>query len=34
MDVLFSEYERENLADRYGSFIIDLVMRGLSPRSA
>jgi TetR/AcrR family transcriptional regulator len=34
MDVLFSEYERESLTDRYGSFIIDLVMRGLSPRVA
>lgn len=34
IDVLFSEYERENLAHRYGGFIVDLVMRGLSPRSA
>jgi TetR/AcrR family transcriptional regulator len=33
MDVLFSEYEQENLADRYGDFIVDLVMRGLNPRA-
>jgi AcrR family transcriptional regulator len=32
-DVLFSKYEQEGLADRYGDFIIDLVMLGLRPRS-
>jgi TetR/AcrR family transcriptional regulator len=34
MDVLFSEYEQESLADLYGNFIIDLVTLGLRPRTA
>lgn len=34
MDILFSEYEQDGLGDRYGEFIVDLVMNGLRLRNA
>jgi TetR/AcrR family transcriptional regulator len=32
VDVLFSQYEQERLVGSYGDFIVQLVMKGLSPR--